>query len=405
MRCRQNVRVLNMDMALYAYIEYSSMTKVFLSFFLFISFTQRVQASETAFAVMLKYGFKAADLVSVLKKYPELKNFELASGIDYSFPEERIETEAKIKLYAKNGNEAYILSKSPSGVNVEKIDVQYEIETRSFQGIFRHSLYDSILADIGVPTVALEVSETFKDEFPSAKGLKVETLYRFQVEQYLDNGRFVKYANVLSASLIIGEAIIQKTLQLNPENFSWMLSPNHSLSIDKPFFLPVDTLRVTSMFQLNRRHPVKRRKYQPHKGIDFGAPSGSPVYPALDGVIVTASRTRSKGKYITIRHNNGYLTTYIHLRRFAPGIKPGKRVELGEKIAEVGRTGYATGAHLHFGVIQDGYYVDPFHLLKSYSYNQKDQQEELNPVIEKESILLDGVSADSEEFDEEINVE
>lgn len=368
-------------MICYAYIEYLSMAKLFLCFVFIISFAHRVEAADKAFNVLLSYGFKEDDLVNIVKKYPELKDMELASGSNYQAPEESDDSHIELKLYSEKTNEAYIVKKADTDISVEKLDVQYDVEVKVVEGAIRHNLYDSIISEFGSDAVATQISEAFKDEFTNSKGLKREALYRFQIEQYFDHGQFIKYGNVLSASLIVGKAISKKIYQLNPENFSWMLLPEDSVTGVRPFYLPVDSHRVTSLFQLNRRHPVKRT-HQPHNGIDFGAPNGTPIYPALEGEIITVARTRSKGKYITIRHDNGYETTYIHLKKFAPGMRVGKYVDLDEKIGEVGRTGFTTGAHLHFGVIKEGYFINPINLVKNYTYAQRDQHIETNIGIE-----------------------
>lgn len=361
------------------------MAKLFLCLIFLISFTQRLHASDEAFNILLSYGFKENDLVNVVKKYPELKKLELASASNYQAPEESDESHIELKLYSEKTDEAYIVSKSDSDVSVKKINVQLEIEVKAIEGAIRQNFYDSVMSEFNSPRIAAQIREAFQDEFTNSKGLKIDAFYSFQVEQYFDHGQFVKYGNVLSASLIVGKAISKKIYQLNPEDFSWMLLSERSVSGEKPFYMPVESSGVSSLFQLNRRHPVKRA-HQPHNGIDFKAPNGAPIYPALDGEVITIARTRSKGKYITIRHDNGYLTTYIHLKKYAPGLKVGKRVELDEKIGEVGRTGFTTGAHLHFGVMKDGYFVNPIYLVRNYPYSQKDQYQGLEIGIEEKAI-------------------
>lgn len=364
------------------------MTKALICLLVFLSFSQQLLASDKAFAVLVNYGLREDDLVSIIKKYPELRDLDVVAENNYLAHEES--DQAQVKIYSDKGNDAYIISKSGERFNVEKIEMQYEVEVMNVEGSIQGSLYESIMNEINSSEVAFQVSEAFKEEFTTAKGLRAKAYFSFQIEQFFDHGQFIKYGNVLNASLIIGKAIIKKAYQMNPESFTWMLLPESSGNIEKPFYLPIDTLRITSVFQLNRRHPVTR-KHQPHNGIDFAAPSGSPVYPALEGEVVTISRTRSKGKFITILHDNGYLTTYIHLKKFQPKLRVGMRVELGDQIGEVGRTGYATGAHLHFGVIREGYFVNPIYLLKGYSYNQKDQHEGADETIGiAEKNIIDG---------------
>ena len=96
-----------------------------------------------------------------------------------------------------------------------------------------------------------------------------------------------------------------------------------------------------------------------HKGIDFAAPTGTPVLAAGAGVVEVAGRNRGYGDYVRLRHNRQFATAYAHLSRFAPGLVPGRRVEQGEVIGYVGATGLATGPHLHYEVVQAGEQVNP----------------------------------------------
>jgi murein DD-endopeptidase MepM/ murein hydrolase activator NlpD len=120
---------------------------------------------------------------------------------------------------------------------------------------------------------------------------------------------------------------------------------------------PVDGARMSSGFGM-RRHPVLGYSAM-HKGVDFAAPTGTPVYAAGDGVIEKASRFSSYGNYVKIRHNGTYSTAYAHLSRYGKGIRPGKKVSQGQVIGYVGSTGRSTGPHLHFEVMQSGRQVNP----------------------------------------------
>lgn len=121
---------------------------------------------------------------------------------------------------------------------------------------------------------------------------------------------------------------------------------------------PLDYVRISSNFSRRRYHPVLR-KYAPHLGIDYAAPHGTPVMTTGDGTVITSSRTRANGNYVKIRHANDYITYYLHLSRFGPGIKQGVRVRQGQVIGYVGATGYATGPHLDYRVKKGGVFVNP----------------------------------------------
>jgi murein DD-endopeptidase MepM/ murein hydrolase activator NlpD len=120
---------------------------------------------------------------------------------------------------------------------------------------------------------------------------------------------------------------------------------------------PVDGARVTSSFGM-RHHPILGYTRM-HQGIDFGAPTGTPVYAAGDGVVVEAGRKGGYGNWVMIRHSGGWATGYGHLSRFAKGLHRGEHVSQGEVIAYVGSTGESTGPHLHYEVIQNGAKINP----------------------------------------------
>ncbi|OWJ65663.1 M23 family metallopeptidase [Inquilinus limosus] len=119
---------------------------------------------------------------------------------------------------------------------------------------------------------------------------------------------------------------------------------------------PVDGARLTSRFGA-RRHPVLGYTRM-HRGVDFGAPSGTPIYAAGDGTVEMIGPQRGFGRYIRLRHNNRLSTAYAHMSRFAR-LKKGSRVKQGEVIGYVGSSGMATGPHLHYEVLVAGAQVNP----------------------------------------------
>ena len=123
---------------------------------------------------------------------------------------------------------------------------------------------------------------------------------------------------------------------------------------------PINGARLSSHYG-KRKHPVLGYT-KLHKGTDFAAPRGTPIYAAGNGVIERASRWSSYGNYIRIRHANGYKTAYAHLNGYAKGIKSGKRVKQGDVIGYVGTTGRSTGPHLHYEVLVNGKQVNAMRL-------------------------------------------
>ncbi|HUR80506.1 MAG TPA: peptidoglycan DD-metalloendopeptidase family protein [Thermoanaerobaculia bacterium] len=124
---------------------------------------------------------------------------------------------------------------------------------------------------------------------------------------------------------------------------------------------PLKFTRITSGFTKKRFHPVLKY-FRPHNGIDYGAPIGTPVMTTADGVVVEARYKPGEGNFIRVRHSSRYDTCYLHLSRFAKGLKKGSRVTQGDVIGYVGMTGLATGPHLDYRVSENGKWLNPLQL-------------------------------------------
>ncbi len=120
---------------------------------------------------------------------------------------------------------------------------------------------------------------------------------------------------------------------------------------------PLNGARMSSGYGM-RRHPILGYNRM-HRGVDFAAPTGTPVYAASDGVVQSVRTERGYGRVIRVRHGNGAMTLYAHLSRFAPGLRGGARVRQGQTIGRVGSTGMSTGPHLHYELHVNGQAVNP----------------------------------------------
>ena len=120
---------------------------------------------------------------------------------------------------------------------------------------------------------------------------------------------------------------------------------------------PLEFVRITSRYSHSRMHPILNQR-RPHYGTDYAAPTGTPILAVGDGVVTEAAYTSGNGNYVRIRHNSVYDTQYLHMSRFASGIRRGRTVSQGEVIGYVGATGLATGPHVCFRFWKNGQQVD-----------------------------------------------
>ena len=172
------------------------------------------------------------------------------------------------------------------------------------------------------------------------------------------DGVHVTYGDVLAAEFINdGRQLYGIRFQIPGEALAYFDFDGRSMKrqfLASP--LPFEP-RITSRFSYRRMHPVLGVR-RPHQGVDYGAPTGTRVIAVANGTLVSAARSGGSGNMVRLRHTNGYETYYLHLSRFAQGLRPGARIAQGQTIGYVGSTGLATGPHLHFGVRKNGPYVN-----------------------------------------------
>ena len=213
--------------------------------------------------------------------------------------------------------------------------------------------------DAGLPMpVLVEMIRIFSFDVDFQRELQpgdsFEVLYEALFEE---DGSLAKTDGVLYASLTLsGERL--DMYNFTPQSGHDDFFDRKGQSVRKTLMrTPIDGARLSSRFGM-RKHPVLGYTRQ-HKGVDFAAPRGTPIYAAGDGVIESAGRNGGYGKYLRIRHNSTYKTAYGHMTRIAKGMRRGKRVRQGQIIGYVGSTGRSTGPHLHYEVLRGGRQVNP----------------------------------------------
>ena len=186
------------------------------------------------------------------------------------------------------------------------------------------------------------------------KGNKLEILYKVL---YNEKRKEVSYGNIQYVNLIFQKNNLEYFIFKTSEGFIDYFD-REGKNVRKALMkTPLDGAKISSSYG-KRNHPILGyNKF--HRGVDFAAPIGTPVYAAGNGTIEYASRNGGYGKYIRIRHNNSYKTAYAHLSAFKKGISKGIRINQGQIIGYVGSTGRSTGPHLHYEVIYQNKPINP----------------------------------------------
>lgn len=185
-------------------------------------------------------------------------------------------------------------------------------------------------------------------------GDRFDLLYeRFQ----LADGRLVRGGEVQYVSLSLGGKKLTLYRHKDARGFvDYYNGLGHS--VRKALLkTPIDGARLSSRFGM-REHPILGYTTL-HRGVDFAAPAGTPIYAAGDGTIEDIGERNGYGRYVRVKHGNSYATAYAHMNAFGRGLKPGSRVRQGQVIGYVGATGRATGPHLHYEVLRNGDQINP----------------------------------------------
>jgi len=235
---------------------------------------------------------------------------------------------------------------------------EYETRTSVVSGTVETSLFGAV-EDAGEgDQLALDIADIFAWDVDFHTELQAGDRFRVLVEkQYLD-GSMARYGRVLAAEFVRGERVL-RAVQFASGDAAGYYDPS-GRPLRKAFLRsPLRFTRISSRFSGARLHPILG-VYRPHLGVDYAAPSGTPVQAAGDGVVVLAGWQGGYGRTVRLRHPNGYETLYGHLSQIS--VRTGQRVAQGQRIGAVGSTGLATGPHLDYRMTLFGRFVDPLRL-------------------------------------------
>lgn len=239
--------------------------------------------------------------------------------------------------------------------------IEHEIteKLRSFSGVVTNSLWESAENAGMQPILIVNLTEIFAWQVDFNREVRPGDKWRLSVVEQFSKGRSIGWASIIAAEYINqNESYVGIKFPKDDDKSSDYYDPDGQ-SLRRMFLKsPIKFGRVSSKFNRARFHPILKKK-RPHLGVDYAAPTGTPIRSVGDGRIQWIGRKGGSGKMIKIRHNSVYRTAYLHLSRYAKGLRKGHKVKQGQVIGYVGSTGLATGPHLHFSFYQNGRYVDP----------------------------------------------
>lgn len=307
-----------------------------------------VCSGETLFDIFRKYGLDVGDLFVMKEASADVHRLrEISPGQPYKIT---VDDRNRIDSFEYRIDDDFILniSRTESGFEAEKTPVGYEKGILHVAGEIEDNLVSSVGEGREDLLLALDFSDIFAWDIDFTSDLRRGDFFKVVVEGLYLQGEFRKYGDILSAEFSNNGETYRAYRFERDGKAGYYDAEGKSL---KKAFLkaPLSFRRISSGFSKGRFHPILKI-YRPHHGLDYAAPSGTPVSAVGDGKVIFAGRRGQYGKLVVIQHRNGWRTYYGHLSKIEKGVKKGTKVAQGMMIGRVGSTGLATGPHLHFEV-------------------------------------------------------
>ncbi len=237
--------------------------------------------------------------------------------------------------------------RSPDGFDVVDEPAEFSRAVHMKAGEIRSSLF-AAADDTGLPdSVAIQLAEIFGGDIDFHRDLRKGDRFSVIYETLYHQGRAIKSGRVLAAEFI-NDGREYRAVWFGEDLDAGSYYAPDGQSLRKAFLRsPLEFSRVTSGFSTRRFHPLLKT-WRAHRGVDYGAPTGTRVRATGDGVVEQIDRQNGYGNVVVLRHKGQISTLYAHLSKFGAGIRRGTRVSQGDVIGYVGSTGWATGPHLHY---------------------------------------------------------
>ena len=244
------------------------------------------------------------------------------------------------------------------GFSVDRFEVPHITKQKIIAGTIENSLYESALRAGVNPRIIVDLSDIFAWDVDFATDMRKGDTFKVIYEALYVDGKAIRAGRVIAAE-IMNKSKEYHALYYEDSNNRGDYYDKLGQSLSRTLLRsPLSYRRISSHFSRRRYHPILK-KYRPHHGIDYAAPTGTPVESSGGGKVIFAGWKAGYGKFVKIRHNEKYTTAYGHLSKISKGIRKGAKVEQGQMIGRVGSTGDSTGPHLHYEVLVRGKVVNP----------------------------------------------
>ena len=307
----------------------------------------RIQRGDTIASLLNRLQVEDAAAVNFIRSAKNAKTlYQLVPGRSV-----RAQTSEDGELIALRyiASDSTLLSVDRDGAGFKAAEQAAPLDTRVAMksGEIRSSLFGATDA-AGVPdAIATQMAEAFSSDIDFHLDIRKGDRFTVLYETHFSQGESVKTGRMLAAEYVNQGKVFRAIYFKDREGREGYYTPDGK-NLRKAYLRsPLEFSRITSGFSSARLHPVLQT-WRAHKGVDYGAPTGTPIRATADATVAVAAKQNGYGNVIILQHGGNISTVYGHLSAFAKGLRPGARVRQGDVIGYVGATGMATGPHLHY---------------------------------------------------------
>ncbi|HSH76482.1 MAG TPA: M23 family metallopeptidase [Longimicrobiales bacterium] len=306
-----------------------------------------------------------ASLLMAFREHASPRRMRQGTEITLRFLRE--EDELRGVDVALSPDETLRLSREPLGWKSNLIETPVYIDTLFTSGEIESVLWSAVVRNPALAAMTLEdrnrlidhLDRVFQWQVDFSRQIQVGDTYRFAFEREVRPDGSMRAGKLLSAELVNSGTPFHAIWFDPNDDGNGSYFDLDGESVRRAFLLkPLAYRRISSRFTNSRFHPILKT-WRSHRGVDYAADAGTEIMATADGVVIHRGFDSSYGNSIQIRHPNGFVTRYAHMRGFRSGIVVGSRVKQGEVIGYVGMTGLATGNHLHYEMVRSGRHMDP----------------------------------------------
>lgn len=319
--------------------------------------TVSVKPGDNLSIIFDRLGIGPAILYKVMnsgKETKELKALIPGQTLEFLINEDGLQTLA----YESSLTERLEINRTESGFESELIITELEKRTKQSSGSIDSSLFLAGQAAGLSDNLIMQLVGIFGWDIDFVLDIRQGDAFKVIYEEHYKDNIKVGEGAILAAEFVNRNTPFRALRYTSPEGDTNYFN-EHGVSMRKAFLrTPLKFSRISSGFNLRRKHPVLNR-IRAHRGVDYAAPTGTPIKATGDGKVQLAGRKGGYGRTVIIRHGGSRKTLYAHMSKFARNVRTGKRVKQGQIIGYVGKSGLATGPHLHYEFQVNGVHRNP----------------------------------------------